>query len=179
MKKADEVLRAFIPVLGSREARNYINLFSSWSHILGDDLEDIAAHTEPVDVKNGSLIIFTDHPGWMQKLEFHKARILKRLQKRHPELRIRSIFVQRVSNERFIERREARLMGNTPPSAASQRPVPTQKTPMKADGPTPASGQNPDSPENREVHRKIPEDPELAETFRRLEKLGRSEKQGK
>jgi hypothetical protein len=169
MKKADEVLRAFIPVLGSREGQDYLNLFSSWSSILGEDLEDIAAHTEPVDVKNGSLVLFVDHPGWMQKLEFSKKRILFRLKKRYPQLGIRGIFVQKVTSERFLERREARMLGNSikaqdiyanPDVGGSQTEVP--------DTPHPGDRMQ------REISR--PDDPELAETFRRLEELSKRAK---
>jgi hypothetical protein len=171
MKKADEVIRAFIPMLGSREGQDYLNLFSSWTAILGEGLEDIAAHTEPVDVKGGSLILFVDHPGWMQKLEFHKPRILKILQKRYPELGIRSIFVQRVTGERFLERREARLLGNNPTVAAdSGKPA----VPPPAAAPD-NDGSSADAPDADAVPR-LPEDPELAETFRRLVELSKNAK---
>lgn len=170
MRKAEEVLRAFIPVLNTQEGQDYFNLFSSWTKILGDDLADIAAHSEPVDVKNGALIIYVDHPGWMQKLEFGKKRIIYRLRMRYPQLGINNIFIQKVSNERFLERREARLMGNNPrldekPAAQAQPSgVVVPKAEKQAEEKEPVRSQAP------------PEDPRLAETFRRMEKLSRKAK---
>ena len=119
MKKADEVLRSFIPTLNMREQSPFIDLFYSWTDILGEDMEDIAAHSEPVDIKNGALIVYVDHPGWMQRLDFKKKYVLQRLKKQYNH--INNILIQKVSNEKFIERREARFMGNNPEISAKRR----------------------------------------------------------
>ncbi len=90
----------------------HIDLFSSWTKLLGNDMEDIAAHSEPVDIKNNALIIYVDHPGWIQRIEFKKHHILRQVRKKYAH--VSHILVQRVSNENFIQRREARYMGNNP-----------------------------------------------------------------
>ena len=110
MKKVDEILRSFIPMINMQDEDGYIDLFSSWSELLGEELEDIADHCEPVDIKNGALIVYVDHPGWIQRINFRKKLILQRIRKQNAQ--INNIFVQKVSNEKFVERREARFMGN-------------------------------------------------------------------
>lgn len=158
MKKADEIIRAFIPMLNTDEAKTYVSLFSSWSKVLGEHLTDIAAHSEPVDLKSGSLIVYVDHPGWMQKLDFQKKTILRRLQKAYPDLGIERIFAQRVSNERFLERREARIMGSIPnaPSKPAYSAESTHKNHSEEVSPQQYS---------------VPEESDLAETFKRLQRL--------
>lgn len=112
MKKASEILRSLIPIIDIDDETGYIDLFSSWAELLGEGMEDIAAHSEPVDIKNGALIVYVDHPGWVQRIDFRKKQILNCLNKRYAQ--INNIFVQRVSNEMFLQRREARIMGNNP-----------------------------------------------------------------
>lgn len=166
MKKADEIIKAFIPMINSREGADYLDLFSSWSTILGEGLEDIAAHTEPVDIKNGALILYVDHPGWMQRLEFRKRKLLGMLKKKYPELGIHSVFIQKVSSERFLERREARVMGNTP-SAGKQStgstPKMSEEKIEKSQKPT-EEGNSKDSQNH---------DSRFAETLRRFEELSK------
>ena len=38
--------------------------------------EKLAAHSYPVDLKNGVLLVESDHPGWNQMLQMHKKFIL-------------------------------------------------------------------------------------------------------
>ena len=52
--------------------------------------ERLAANTRVVDLKNGTLIIETDHPGWIQYLKFYQKFILKGLSMECPDLKIKS-----------------------------------------------------------------------------------------
>ena len=52
---------------------------------LGQNLFD---HSNPVDVKNGILLIETDHPGWSQMMQMRSKYILKGLNMYVPELNI-------------------------------------------------------------------------------------------
>ncbi len=53
--------------------------------------ERLAANTRVVDLKNGILIVESDHPGWIQYLKFYQKFILKGLAMESPELKIKSL----------------------------------------------------------------------------------------
>jgi len=53
--------------------------------------ENLASHSHIVDLKNGSLLVEADHPGWIQMLQMYKKFILTGLKKLCPELEINSI----------------------------------------------------------------------------------------
>lgn len=53
--------------------------------------QNLADHTRVIDLKNGNLLIETDHPGWIQILKLHNRYILTGLKKRCPTLNIRII----------------------------------------------------------------------------------------
>lgn len=48
-------------------------------------------HSRIIDLKNGVLLIETDHPGWTQKLQFHKKYIINGLRKEFPTLEINGL----------------------------------------------------------------------------------------
>ena len=47
-----------------------------WGEIVGDS---ISKNTEPVSVKNGTLVIKTTNPVWKQELQIQKTEIIKKL----------------------------------------------------------------------------------------------------
>ena len=53
--------------------------------------ERLAANTRVIDLKNGMLIVESDHPGWIQYLKFYQKFILKGLEMESPELKIKSL----------------------------------------------------------------------------------------
>lgn len=55
---------------------------------LGNQLAD---HSNVIDLKNGILIVETDHPGRLQMLQMHKRYILEGLRRRVPNLEIKNI----------------------------------------------------------------------------------------
>ena len=54
----------------------------------GNNLYD---HSRIVDIKNGIIMVESDHPGWIQKLQFYKDYIVKGLQMQLPQMEIRNI----------------------------------------------------------------------------------------
>ena len=56
--------------------------------------ERLAGNTRVLDLKNGILIIESDHPGWIQYLNFYEKFILKGLKMELPELNIKSLAVR-------------------------------------------------------------------------------------
>lgn len=47
-----------------------------WGEIVGDS---ISKNTEPVSVKNGTMVIKTTNPVWKQELQIQKTEIIKKL----------------------------------------------------------------------------------------------------
>ena len=53
--------------------------------------EKLAAHSWPVDLKNGILLVESDHPGWNQMLQLHKKFILTGLNRLSGGVKIESL----------------------------------------------------------------------------------------
>lgn len=53
--------------------------------------ERLAGNTRVVDLKNGVLLVETDHPGWIQYLKMYQKFILNGLKMEIPELNIKSL----------------------------------------------------------------------------------------
>ena len=61
--------------------------------------ERLAGNTHVVDLKNGVLLVETDHPGWIQYLRIYQKFILKGLKMNLPELKITNLAF-RVAGEK-------------------------------------------------------------------------------
>ena len=88
MKKAADILRTILDDQKARQAGEWSAFFTGWQALAG---EDIAAHSSVKDVKQGTVIVEVDHPGWLQMLHMRKSKILTGIKKRYPELGIRDI----------------------------------------------------------------------------------------
>ncbi len=53
--------------------------------------ERLAGNTRVVDLKNGTLLIETDHPGWIQYLRIYQKFIITGLKKELPEIKITNL----------------------------------------------------------------------------------------
>lgn len=58
--------------------------------------ERLAGNTRVVDLKNGVLLVETDHPGWIQYLKMYQKFILNGLKMEIPELNIKSLAFRSV-----------------------------------------------------------------------------------
>lgn len=83
------------------------NIFTVWKKIVlkihsnrdeGEDNEKripigerLAGNTRVVDLKNGTLLVETDHPGWIQYLNMYKKFIIRGLEMYVPELKIKNL----------------------------------------------------------------------------------------
>ena len=66
--------------------------------------ERLAANTRVLDLKNGVLIVESDHPGWIQYLKFYQNFILKGLKMENPNLNITSLaFKLKAKEENQID----------------------------------------------------------------------------
>ncbi|GAB1431708.1 hypothetical protein MASR2M29_03330 [Spirochaetota bacterium] len=87
-RKVSDLLTKIIKPEAYADAEGWIRLFSSWAELTGDVL---AAHSRPLDVRNGVFYIEAEHPGWIQLLQMQQNNILKKVKKKFPELKIRAI----------------------------------------------------------------------------------------
>lgn len=62
--------------------------------------ERLAGNTRVIDLKNGVLLVETDHPGWIQYLKMYQNFILTGLHKSLPELKINTLAF-RLSGSNF------------------------------------------------------------------------------
>ena len=67
---------------------NVLMLRKAWPKLVGPQ---VASHSEPGFIKDFTLQIFVDHPGWMPELERIKGVLLRKLQANYREMRIRRL----------------------------------------------------------------------------------------
>jgi len=63
-------------------------LRDSWPKLIG---KQISLHSHPGFIKDFTLHVFVDHPGWMPELERLKRVLLHKLQSNYREMRIRKL----------------------------------------------------------------------------------------
>ncbi len=85
---AGDVLKTLFDRILPSNYSSAAGVFSSWEKIAGPEM---ALHIYPVDIVNNQLILESLHPGWSQKAEMQKERLLKKVQKRYPQLEIQKI----------------------------------------------------------------------------------------
>ena len=88
MKRAGELLSAFLDEGILKKAKGYHDLFSTWKSIAGDH---IGAHSRIVELERSVLLIEADHPGWIQILQMKQRLLLNAVRRRFPELSIAGI----------------------------------------------------------------------------------------
>lgn len=87
-RKASELIRTILSPDVAAKAGSWSRFFGSWERAAGDRL---SAHSRPVDVRNGIVIVEADHPGWVQLLQLDQKRILDAIKRSFPELDITGI----------------------------------------------------------------------------------------
>ena len=150
MKKADEILSTFFRMYNLEDGAEYVSFFESWQEIVGVDM---ASHSRVADIRNGAAIIELDHPGWMQMFQMKEKEILRRIQKRFPDLDVKSFSLQLVDQATW-ERRAAGQRKPVAPTAAADREEPSVKDAGAA-------------PEGDDEVPEVPS-PRLKDTLRRL-----------
>ena len=89
MKKAGDFLKEFFDNLGIPSEKRE-TIFSCWAEIAG---KDIAEHSKVIDIKKEIVFVETDHPGWLQIINFKKEHILNKINEKFPEKEAREIKV--------------------------------------------------------------------------------------
>lgn len=83
-----ELLDATLLKLHISSADPYVNFCMNWQQLIGSKLYP---HIKPVDVKNGTLILRSDHPSWSSIVMMQKKQIISKVQKKYPALGIISL----------------------------------------------------------------------------------------
>ncbi|TFG63350.1 MAG: DUF721 domain-containing protein [Spirochaetales bacterium] len=87
MRKVGEALRQLLKGYNLDETVED-SVFSNWKKVCGDE---VAGHSRVKDVRNGTLYVEVDHPGWIQIMQFKKKKILSSVQKSYPLLTITDV----------------------------------------------------------------------------------------
>jgi hypothetical protein len=76
VKRLRASLEHLLDDLGSAPVRETTSLLDRWAEIVGNDL---AAHSEPLGVRNGVLLVAADEPAYGEHLGWQERQIVARL----------------------------------------------------------------------------------------------------
>lgn len=88
VRKASDLLGSLLSPEVAAKADGWSRFFGFWTRAAG---ENLAAHSRPVDVRNGIVYVEATHPGWIQLLQMEQNRILETIRRTFPELGISGI----------------------------------------------------------------------------------------
>jgi hypothetical protein len=88
VRKASDLLGSLLSPEASAKADTWSSFFGFWNRAAG---ENLAAHSRPVDVRNGIVFVEATHPGWIQLLQMDQNRILATIRRTFPELGVSGI----------------------------------------------------------------------------------------
>ncbi len=91
IRKIGDVLRQYLEEKGWTMQDPGSAVFLRWSEIAG---EELAAHSQPVEIEEGTLIVDADHPGWAQMLSLRKTEILRSIKKAAPGSEIEAMRIR-------------------------------------------------------------------------------------
>jgi hypothetical protein len=124
MKRAGELLSVFFDEKLLKKAKNYSDLFSSWTRITEKaGIAAAAGYSRLKEFERGVILIEADHPGWVQILRNKEQGLLRNTRRFFPELDIRGISFM--------------LSRNFPVSGAEAKP---EKMAVEAPESTPKAG---------------------------------------
>ena len=79
MQHIQVAIRNFLKKSGLNSGVEQQKALKLWGEIVGDS---ISKNTEPMSIKNGTMIIKTTNPVWKQELQIQKAEIIEKLNHR-------------------------------------------------------------------------------------------------
>jgi len=83
-----DVLKDVVDGLEEPQCENILIVREAWPKLVGPQ---ISKHSEPGFIKDFTLHVYVDLPGWLPELERIKRMLLKKFQSRYRELRIRKL----------------------------------------------------------------------------------------
>ena len=98
-RKANEILTNIFDNLSQNLLKDSANITNGWKYVLSSIKsrnnknigELLISHTRVVDLKNGILLVETDHPGYIQTLQMYNSYIIRGINKKYPELEIKTL----------------------------------------------------------------------------------------
>jgi predicted nucleic acid-binding Zn ribbon protein len=88
MKKIGDLLREYLRERGWLGEDPSSPIFLSWKTISG---EPFSAHSRPLEIEDGVLIVEVDHPGWLQLMNMKKAALLSAIGEAAPRAEVRDV----------------------------------------------------------------------------------------
>ncbi len=94
-----DVLEGILSDVGRRKMEESFVILERWKSIITSIKsfvnpncgESMYLHSRILDVKNGTIILQVDHPGYIQLFETHKKYILKGIQMKIPQIKVENI----------------------------------------------------------------------------------------
>lgn len=98
-RKANEILTNIFDNLSQNLLKDSANITNGWKYVLSSIKsrnnknigELLISHTRVVDLKNGILLVETDHSGYIQTLQMYNSYIIRGMNKKYPELEIKTL----------------------------------------------------------------------------------------
>lgn len=121
---ADEMINKVFANIKCSDIENGNEVVNAWNETIEKIYNygpKLAGHTHVVDIKNGTLLVETDHPGWSQILQNNKAFILKGLKMNVEGIEIKNL-VTRVKGtekglcddyETYLKKRREQMLEET------------------------------------------------------------------
>ena len=81
-------MKGVVEALEEPQSENILILRDAWPKLVG---KQITGHSEPGFIKDFTLHIYVNHPGWLPELERLKHTLLQKLQSHYRELGIRKL----------------------------------------------------------------------------------------
>jgi hypothetical protein len=110
-RKASEIIGTILSPEVAAKAGSWSRFFASWERAAG---ERLSAHSRPVDVRNGIVIVEADHPGWVQLLQLDQRRILEAIKRSFPELGITGIAFKTAKDRSVYMPPDSTIGSNSP-----------------------------------------------------------------
>lgn len=92
---ARDLINRFIATVGARDEHGVVPFVQAWPRIVG---QDKAAHSQVLDVRNGTVLIGVDHPAWLQRLHMDRVRTIARIRRDFPSLGAQTLAFTIVSD---------------------------------------------------------------------------------
>lgn len=98
-RSANDIMTDIFSNISVEKINNSINIINGWKSVISSIKsnnnknigEYLTAHSRVIDLKNGVLLVETDHPGYIQTLKMYNSYILKGLNSKYSELNIKSL----------------------------------------------------------------------------------------
>ena len=107
--KVSELITRFIDGIGARDETGVVPFVRSWPRIVG---RDSSAHSQILDIRNGTVLVGVDHPAWLQKLHMDRTRIIATIRRQFPALGARYLAFTVVERLETSVRRDSDVSGD-------------------------------------------------------------------